>query len=45
MGDVKFDPKPDKANGKHCKLTMQATSENIVKIPTKSMGYGLISKK
>ena len=34
MGDVvvKFDPKP--------KLTLKARSENIVKLPTKSLGHG-----
>jgi len=47
MGDVvvKFDPKPDKANSKNCKLTLKARSENIVKLPTKSLGHGLTSKK
>lgn len=47
MGDVvvRFDPKPDKINGDNCKLTLKARSENIVKLPTKSMGHGLISKR
>ena len=42
---VRFDPKPDKINGDNCKLTLKARSENIVKLPTKSMGHGLISKR
>jgi len=42
---VRFDPKPDKINGENCKLTLKARSENIVKLPTKSMGHGLISKR
>jgi hypothetical protein len=47
MGDVvvKFDPKPDKVNSKNCKRTLKTRSENIVKLPTKSLGHGLISKK
>jgi len=47
MGDVvvKFDPKPDKVNSENCKLTLKARSENIVKLPTKSLGHGLISKR
>jgi hypothetical protein len=44
MGDVKFDPKPDKANSENCNLTPKAGSENIVKLPGKSLGHGLISK-
>jgi hypothetical protein len=42
---VKFDPKPDEDNSENCKLTLKARSENIVKLPTKSLGHGLISKK
>ena len=47
MGDVvvKFDPKPDKISSENCKLTLKARAGNIVKLPTKSMGHGLISKK
>jgi hypothetical protein len=41
---VKFDPKPHKISSENCKLTLKARSENIVKLPTKSMGHGLISK-
>ena len=42
---MKFDSKPDKINGENCKLTLKTRSENIVKLPNKSMGHGLISKK
>jgi hypothetical protein len=42
---VRFDPKPDKINGENCKLTLKARSENIVKLPTTSMGHGLINKR
>jgi len=42
---VKFDPKPDKISSENCKLTLKVRYENIVKLPTKSMGHGLISKK
>ena len=42
---MRFDPKPDKINGDNCKLTLKARSENIVKLPSKSMGHGLISKR
>jgi hypothetical protein len=47
MGDVvvKFDPKPDRAHSKDCKLTLRARSENIVKLPSESLGDGLISKR
>ena len=47
MGDVvgKFDLKSATANSGNCKLTLKARSENIVKLSTKSLGYGLISKK
>jgi len=47
MGDVvvKFHPKPDKISNENYKLTLKARSENIVNLPTKSMGHGLISKK
>ena len=46
MGDVvKFDPTPDRANTENCKLTLKARSENTVKLPTNSLGHGLISKK
>jgi len=47
MGNVvvKFDPKLDKTDADTCKLTLKARSENIVKLPTKSMGHGLISKR
>ena len=47
LGDVvvKFDPKPDKASSENCRLALKARSEYIVKLPNKSMGYGLISKK
>jgi hypothetical protein len=46
MGDVvvKFDPKPDSASSKNCKLTLKARSESIVKMPTKSLGDGIIIK-
>ena len=46
MGDVvvKFDPKPNTANSESCKLTLKARYENVVKLPTKSMGHGLKSK-
>ena len=42
---VKFDPRPDKISSENCKLTLKARSDNIVKLPTKSMGHGLISQK
>jgi hypothetical protein len=47
MGDVviNFDYKPDKAYSKKCKLTLRARSESIVKLPTESMGEGLIFKR
>jgi hypothetical protein len=47
MGDVvmKFDSKPDKAKRQNCKLTLKARSENIVKVSTKSLGHGLITKR
>jgi hypothetical protein len=47
VGDVvvKFDPKPDTINSENCKLTLKARSENIVKLTTKSLGHGLISKR
>ena len=47
IGDlvVKFDSKPDKANSENCKLTLKDRSENIVKLPTNSLGHGLITKK
>jgi len=47
MGDVvvKFDPKPYKISSENCMLNLKARSQNIVKLPTKSMGHGLISKK
>jgi len=42
---VKFDPKPDKVNRENCKLALKASSENIVKLSTKSLLHGLISKR
>ena len=42
---VKFDPKPDKSNSENCMLTLIARSEDVVKLPTKSLGHGIISKK
>ena len=42
---MKGDPKPDKISSECCKLTLKARCENVVKLPTKSMGHGLISKK
>ena len=42
---MKFGPKPDKISSENCKLTLKARSENIVKLPTKSLGHGLISKR
>jgi hypothetical protein len=47
MGDVvvKFGPKPDKISSEICKLTLKARSENIVKLPNKSLGHLLISKR
>jgi hypothetical protein len=46
MGDVvKFDPKPDKTNSENCKPILKARTEIIMKLPTKSLGHGLISKK
>jgi hypothetical protein len=40
---MKFDQ--TKADSENCKLTLKARSENIVKLPTKSLGHRLISKK
>jgi hypothetical protein len=47
MGDVvvKFHSKTDKISSENCKLTVKVRSENIVKLHTKSIGHGLISKK
>ena len=42
---MRLDPKPNKINGDNCKLTLKARSKNIVKLPTKSMGHRLISKR
>jgi hypothetical protein len=47
MGNVvvKLDPKSATANSRNCKLSLKARSENIMKLPTKSVGHGLTSKK
>ena len=47
MGDcvVIFDPKPDKVNRENCKIALKTRSENSVKLSTKSLGHGLISKR
>jgi hypothetical protein len=47
MGEVvlDFDNKTDRAASKHCKLTLKARTEHIVKLPTTFKGHGVISKK
>ena len=47
MGNVvvKLDSKSFTANIGNCKLSLKARSENIVKLPNKSVGHGLTSKK
>jgi hypothetical protein len=42
---VKFDPKPAKPNSENCMLTLIARSEDVLKLPTKSLGHRIISKK
>jgi len=42
---IKFDPKPAKPNSKNCMLTLIARSEDVVKVPTKSLCHRIISKK
>ena len=47
LGDVvvKFDSKPDKISSENCKPTPKTRYENIVKLPNKFMGHGIISKR
>ena len=42
---LKFDPKSAKPNSKNCMLTLIARSEDVLKLSTKSLGHGIISKK
>jgi hypothetical protein len=37
-----YDNKTDRAASKHCKLTLKARTEHIVKLPTKFKGDGVI---
>lgn len=41
---VNFDPRPSEIRAEPCKLTLKARTENVVRVPTTSKGFGLISK-